>query len=68
MEIFWVGLKAEKLNQGGGGQNPKGEGYNVVDDKNPDEGEGWGVDRKISNLYRLWKQSRPQNFPYFHNV
>ena len=52
MEIFWVGLKAEILNPGGR-QNPKGEGYNVVDDKNPDEGEGCGVDRKISNLYRL---------------
>ena len=53
-EIFWVGLRAEKLNPGGGWrrQNPKGEGYNVVDDKNPDEGGG-GIDRKISNLYHL---------------
>ena len=42
-KYFRVGLRAEKLNPGGGGrQNPKAEGYNVVDDKNSDEGGGGG--------------------------
>ena len=53
MEIFWMGLKAEKIKSRGETKSKGGEGYNVVDDKTPDEGEGWGVDRKISNLYRL---------------
>ena len=49
-----MGLRAKKLNPRGGGggrrQNHKEGENNVVDDKYPDEG---GVDRKISNLYRL---------------